>query len=87
MRILILAISLIILSGCAAKPGDEKWCEAKKAQPKSEWTGDDAKTYASHCVLDSRTIGSEEWCEKLADKPKGEWTTSETGDYAKHCVI
>ena len=69
------------------KPGSVKWCEAKKAQPKSEWSGEDAKNYASHCVFDSRTIGSEEWCKKLADKPKGDWTTSETGDYAKHCII
>ena len=87
MRILVLTISLLLLGACADKPGSEKWCVAKKAQPKSEWTGDDAKSYASHCVFDSRTIGSEKWCENLAEKPKGEWTTEETGDYAKHCII
>ena len=29
------------------------------AKSKSEWTGEEAKTYAKHCVFESTTIGSE----------------------------
>ena len=87
MRIFLIALGLVLLTACSAKPGSEKWCEAKKEQPKSEWTGDEAKTYAKHCIFDSQTIGSEKWCANLDEKSKGDWTTSETADYAKHCVL
>jgi len=87
MRLLILAISVVLLTACSIEPGSEKWCKAKADQSKSEWTTDDAKTFAMHCIFDSQTIGSKEWCKDLGDKPKGEWTTNEAADYAKHCVI
>ena len=57
------------------------------AKRKGEWTGDEAKTYGAHCVLESTTIGSEAWCENLKETPKGECTTQEVADYAKYCVI
>ena len=57
------------------------------AKSKGEWTGDEAKAYAAHCVLESTTIGSEAWCEDLKATPKGEWTTQEVADYAKYCVV
>jgi hypothetical protein len=84
----ILAIGCILfLSACSVEPGSEKWCAAKKEQPKSEWSASDAKTFATNCLLESTTIGSEKWCEDLSGKPKGEWTADEAAAYAKHCVI
>jgi Protein of unknown function (DUF3012) len=85
-RVLTIA-GILLLTACAAEPGSEKWCAAKKEQPKSEWSGSDAATFAKNCLFDSTTIGSEEWCENLSEKPKGEWTAEEAGNYAKHCVI
>jgi hypothetical protein len=85
-RVLILA-SLLLLAACSDEPGSEKWCEAKKDQSKSEWTGSDTATYAKHCIIDGLEVGSEDWCEDLAGKPKGEWTADEAASYAKHCVI
>lgn len=79
--------AVVLLAACSAEPGSEKWCQAKKEQPKSEWTGSDAATYARHCVIDGMEVGSEDWCEDLAGKPKGEWTASESASYAKHCVM
>ena len=76
-----------LISGCADKPGSEGWCNDMSAKSKGEWTGDEAKTYAKHCVLESTTIGSEAWCNNLNETPKGEWTTQEVADYAKHCVV
>ena len=87
MRYLLIAVACFSLAACGGGPGSEKWCQEKKDQPKSQWTGEDAKTFAQHCILDSTTIGSEDWCAKLDDKDKGEWTTSEAADYAKHCVM
>ena len=57
------------------------------AKSKREWTGEEAKTYAKHCVFESTTIGSEAWCNNLDETPKGEWTTQEVADYAKHCIV
>ena len=83
----ILAITGLGLQGCTDKPGSEGWCETMSAKSKSEWTGEEAKTYAKHCVFDSTTIGSEAWCNNLNETPKGEWTTQEVADYAKHCIV
>ncbi len=84
---LALAVSALLLAACEPEPGSTKWCEAMAEKPKSEWTLEDGKTYATHCIIDSTTIGSEAWCEKLEEKDKEDWTAGEAADYAKHCVI
>ena len=87
MRRILMITSMLVLAGCSAEPGSEKWCEQKKEQSKTEWTSSDAVTFASNCLLDSTTIGSKEWCEDMSDKPKGEWTADETASYTKYCII
>ena len=87
MRVLFIVGCVSLLAACSVEPGSEKWCAQMDETSKSEWTMDDAKTYASRCVIDSRTIGSEDWCAKVDEKDKGDWTTSEAADYAKHCVM
>jgi DUF3012 family protein len=87
MKPLIVIGAILLLSACSAEPGSERWCAAKKDQPKSEWSGSDAATYAKNCLIDGSAIGSEDWCKDLADKPKGEWTGDEAKAYAKHCVM
>ena len=87
MRRILVISSILFLVACTAEPGSEKWCAAKKEQPKSEWSGSDAATYARRCLVDGSAVGSEKWCEDLSDQPKGEWTADETATFAKHCVI
>jgi len=87
VRLALAAIFLAGLAACAPEPGSTAWCEAKKEQSKTEWSMDDAGTFAKHCLIDSTTVGSEAWCENLKEKPKGDWTADEAGDYAKHCVM
>ncbi len=82
-----LTTCLFLLAGCDPEPGSERWCEQKKEQPKSQWSMDDATTFASRCLIDDLTIGSEAWCENLQAKPKGEWTADEASSYARHCVM
>ena len=84
---LVAVASVALLSACADKTGSEGWCETMSAKSKSEWTGEEAKSYAAHCVLDSTTIGSDTWCENLKETPKGDWTTQEVADYAQYCVV
>ena len=84
---MVLVAGVSLLGACMDKPGSKGWCEDMSAKSKGEWTGDEAKTYAQHCVLESTTIGSEAWCNNLSETPKGEWTTQEVADYAKYCVV
>lgn len=87
MKRILLIAGILALTACSADPGSEKWCAAKKEQPKSEWTASDAGTYTKNCLIDGMEVGSEKWCEDLAGKPKGEWTGDEATTYAKHCVM
>ena len=82
-----MAAGISLLGACAEKPGSEGWCEDMSAKSKGEWTSDEAKTCATHCVLESTIIGSEAWCDNLKETPKGEWTTQEVADYAEYCVV
>lgn len=40
-----------LLSGCAPKVGSEQWCKNLVEKPKGEWTANDAKDYAKHCIF------------------------------------
>jgi len=86
-KLLIVPAVLCFATACSQEPGSEGWCEAKKAQSKSEWSTDDAVTFTKRCVVESQTIGSEAWCEALKKKPKSDWTAGEAADYARHCVM
>ncbi len=80
--------TLALLAACGSNdPGTEKWCEAKKAVPKSEWSMEDAKTYAANCVVDSTTIGSEAWCEKMKEKDTGDLTVEAFGRLGISCEV
>ena len=87
MKRMLLLGSILLFAACSNEPGSEKWCAAKKEQPKSEWSASDAGTYAKNCLIDGSAVGSEDWCEDLSGKPKGEWSANETKTYAKHCVM
>ena len=63
--------SVTLLTACGGSgPGTEKWCAAKKEEPKSQWTMEDGKIYAQKCLIDGAAIGSEEWCAKRKEKDK-----------------
>lgn len=78
---------ILLLAACSAEPGSEKWCTAKEAQSKSEWSTSDLATYTRNCLIDGTEVGSQSWCEDMDDTPKGEWTADDTATYAKHCVL
>lgn len=85
--LLISMTAMLLVAGCADKPGSEGWCSTLSERDKSSWTGEEAKTYARHCILESTTVGSDAWCDKLEKTPKGDWTTQEVADYAQYCTV
>jgi len=41
----------VFLAGCAPEVGSRKWCEKMDDTPNGDWSVNDAKSYAQHCVL------------------------------------
>jgi hypothetical protein len=44
-------VSLVLLTACAPEVGSKKWCKAMDAKPKGDWSMNEAKDYAKHCLL------------------------------------
>ncbi|TLS67478.1 DUF3012 domain-containing protein [Mariprofundus erugo] len=44
-------LMLLALSACSPEPGSEAWCNKIKDTPKSDWSANDAGTYAKYCIL------------------------------------
>jgi hypothetical protein len=48
----ILSITLMAaISGCSSEIGSEAWCTMLTEKPKAEWSTNDLKNYAAHCVF------------------------------------
>lgn len=39
------------LAGCAPEVGSEAWCTMMGEKPKGDWSANEAKDYAKHCVF------------------------------------
>jgi hypothetical protein len=53
-KIWMIAVVLLLaslFSGCAPEPGTERWCEKMEKKAKGDWSGNEAKTFAKHCIL------------------------------------
>ncbi|MCE9687658.1 MULTISPECIES: DUF3012 domain-containing protein [Shewanella] len=47
-----LALTLVAgLSACAPEVGSDAWCKQMKEKPSGDWTTNEAKDYAKHCVF------------------------------------
>ena len=84
MKKLLAIAGALLLVACSEEPCSEKWCAAKEAQSKPEWSGSDLANYTMGCLVDGTEVGSEGWCKGMADKPKSDWSTSETETYVRH---
>jgi hypothetical protein len=47
---LVAALALLV-SGCAAEIGSERWCADMKGKQPADWTANQAVDYAKHCIL------------------------------------
>ena len=46
----VVLVTAFFLSGCGTKVGSKEWCSAMEKKPQGEWSMDDAKAYAQHCI-------------------------------------
>ena len=52
MRNLIFSgLAAMFLIACAPEVGTEKWCEKMDDTPNGDWSVNEAKAYAKHCVM------------------------------------
>jgi hypothetical protein len=51
--LLYITLSIGVVSGCAPEIGSEKWCEDMTEKSKGDWTVNEAKAFAEHCVFKS----------------------------------
>lgn len=40
-----------LLAACAPEVGSERWCTQLAEKPKGDWTANEAKDYAKHCLF------------------------------------
>ncbi len=48
---LVIAAAAVFVSGCAPV-GSEAWCKKMEEKPKGDWTANEAKDYAKHCIIE-----------------------------------
>ena len=42
---------LLTISACTPEIGSEQWCKDMKEKPKADWTTNEAKDFAKHCIF------------------------------------
>lgn len=50
-RLAAVLLVAILLKACAAEVGSERWCEGMKEKPKGEWSLNETRDYAEHCLF------------------------------------
>ena len=50
---LIVLTTALLLTGCAPEVGSKKWCEQLENKPKGDWSANEAKDFAKHCIFRS----------------------------------
>ena len=52
-QLLYITVAAAVLSACAHEIGSEEWCEDMAEKPKGDWTINEAKAFAEHCIFKS----------------------------------
>ena len=50
-KILVLLVACWLVSSCSPEVGSEKWCKNLEEKAKGDWTANEAKDYATHCIF------------------------------------
>ncbi|MCP4128612.1 MAG: DUF3012 domain-containing protein [Gammaproteobacteria bacterium] len=50
-KMVLISIVVLHLAGCMAEVGSEAWCSSLAKKPKGDWSLNEAKDYAQHCLL------------------------------------
>lgn len=46
-----IVVLLLGLTACGPEVGSDKWCEQMKEKDKGDWTANEAKDFAKHCIF------------------------------------
>ena len=49
--IFVALIACMLMSSCASKVGSDAWCAKVKNKSKADWSLNETKDYAKHCIL------------------------------------
>ena len=49
--VLFAMLALFALGACSPEVGSEEWCAQLKEKNKGDWTANEVKDFAKHCVL------------------------------------
>ncbi|MDU9048951.1 MAG: DUF3012 domain-containing protein [Candidatus Electrothrix sp. Rat3] len=41
----------VMMSGCLAQVGSERWCQNMRDKPKADWSASEAVDFAKHCII------------------------------------
>ncbi|GHF83601.1 DUF3012 domain-containing protein [Thalassotalea marina] len=52
-KLLLVLSSVLLITACAPEVGTKAWCEQLEKKPKGDWTANEAKDYAKHCIFKS----------------------------------
>ena len=44
-------LSAVALVSCSPEVGSKEWCEDMKEKDKGQWTANEVKDFAKHCIL------------------------------------
>lgn len=50
-KLLFIIMAVVVLASCSAEVGSDKWCSNLDAKAKGDWTMNQAKDYAKHCLF------------------------------------
>jgi hypothetical protein len=62
-RVLASVVALMLatlFAGCQPEVGSDRWCEKMADTPKSDWSVNDAKAFAQHCIFKEYSDDEEE---------------------------
>ncbi|WNO10821.1 DUF3012 domain-containing protein [Teredinibacter sp. KSP-S5-2] len=51
MKKIIIPLLCLMFLGCTPEVGSDKWCKHMDAKDKGDWTANETKDYAKHCIF------------------------------------
>ena len=51
LPILVALAAFVLVGACSPKVGSKEWCADMKEKPKGDWSVNEAKDFAKHCLL------------------------------------
>lgn len=50
-KMFVMVVLASLITACSPEVGSEQWCANMKKKPKGEWTLEETKDYAKHCIF------------------------------------